>query len=159
VLAAGGVAAGPVLEAEERWRLLLGGLGAAGVLAFAAILLLRWNTAIPWPLTLLGAEYAVSLLLADEGFDGLAPLYGAGLLAAAEFAYEAVDRGWFPPGEQARRLALSALLAVGASAVGALVLAVAAVPLTGGVLLEGIGVAAAVGALLVVAALARRHAP
>jgi hypothetical protein len=39
----------------------------------------------------------------------------------------------------------------------ALVLAVTAVPLTGDVLLEGIGVAAAVGALLVVAALARRH--
>lgn len=151
------VAAGPLVGAGRWWPIHVA-LGGIALALLALALLFRWPAGLPWPLAFLGAEYAVSIMLAGEGFDGRAPLYGGGLLAVAELSYWATDRGWAVSGDTARRLVGIALLSVGAVGASSAVLAVAAVNLTGGVVLEALGVAAAVAALAVVAVLARQRA-
>jgi hypothetical protein len=107
---------------------------------------------------LLGAEYAGYFLVRGSSIDQRAPLYGAGFLVVAELAFSAMERR--APG--GRELALYrviglAALAVGAVALGTLVLAFATVPAGGGVALHAVGVAAAVALVLLLGRLALRN--
>ena len=127
----------------------------AAVLLVVAIAT-RWAALVPLVLVALVAEYAFVLVTRSEAVDAGAPLYAAGLLLLAEVAYwslepaaGAPDRGLF-----ARRVATTAALALGGLAVATFVLVVAALPVAGGLALEALGIAAAAGALGVVAWLA-----
>ena len=89
------------------------------------------------------------------GADQRAPLYGAGFLVVAELAFAAMERR--APGTRELalfRVIVIAALGVTAVALGALVLAFAAIPAGGGVALHAVGVVAAVGLVLLLGRLA-----
>lgn len=118
----------------------------AGFAALAAGLVLRRSVLLVWGLAVLGANYAVWLALGTHALDQRIPVVGAGLLLAAELAFESlepeVDRVE-APAVLARLITLVVFL-LGAFAAGALVLAVASIPLRGGVALTAVGAVAAV---------------
>jgi hypothetical protein len=106
-------------------------------------------------LLLLGAEYAGFFLVRGGTVDQRAPLYGAGFLVIAELAFTAMERR--APGTRELalfRVIVIAALGVAAVALGALVLAFAAIPAGGGVALHAVGVVAAVGLVLLLGRLA-----
>lgn len=129
----------------------------------ALALLLRSASLLPWALVALGAEYAAGLALhAGSGVDTRAPLYGAGLLLAAELGYWSIARrsaAWAEPQLLAWRVLGLALLTLAAVGLGTLVLAVGAIPVGGGVALEALGVAAAVGLVALLARLVALERP
>jgi hypothetical protein len=136
-----------------------------GAVVLAAILLLGLAVAwpfpslIPWPLVVLAGVYAWTL--GGGSIDQWAPVYAGGLLAVAELAYWSVEvRGRAEDAERLteRRAALIATLALVAVATGGLVLAATSLRIGSGVATDLLGVAAAVAALAVVAALARPRA-
>ena len=116
----------------------------------------RWGLAVAWGLLLLGAEYALWLTERSGGVDTRAPLDAAGLLLVAELAFDGLERTVVRPEPEvaARRGLQLALLAVGAVGAGAVVLAVATLPVGGSVALTAVGVGAAVAALVLVGRLA-----
>jgi hypothetical protein len=155
-LGAAALAAYAAIEAE-RLRGLLAAGGAAATIALAAACLLRRPQLAVAGLVLLGAEYAGFFLVRGSAIDQRAPLYGAGFLVVAELAFTTLERR--APGN--RELALYrviglAALAVAAVALGTLVLAFAAVPAGGGVVLHAVGVVAAVALIVLLGRLALR---
>ena len=136
----------------------------AGAFALGAVLLLALALAwplpsfLPWPLVVLAGVYAWKL--GGGNVDQWAPLYAGGLLAVAELAYWSVQlrgRAHDAEGLTERRLGLIATLAFLAVTAGGLVLAATSLKIGSGVAVDLLGVAAAVGALAVVATLARPH--
>lgn len=145
-----------MLQADEHRLPLLAGTGAAVVL-LALGLAAGSASLLPWPLVLLGAAYVLSL--GDGPVDQWAPVYAGALLATAELAYWSLElRGRAAGVEQLteRRGGLIAALAIGATAVGGLVLAATALRLGSGIVLDSAGVVAAVVAVFVIAAAASR---
>jgi hypothetical protein len=133
-----------------------------GVLALAAVVLLAVSLAaplpslFPWPLVILAALYAWTL--GSGEIDQWAPLYAGAFLAVAELAYWSVElRGRAQDSERLteRRAALIAVLSLLGVTAGSLVLAATSLEIGSGIALDLVGVAAAVGALVVVARLAR----
>jgi hypothetical protein len=126
-------------------------------LLLVAALAGRFAGLIPWAVALAGAEYAAFLLIREGTVDGYAPLYGAGLLLVAELAYWSIERHVAGPGEglAARRATLVLAACLAAGGVGGLILAMAEASVSGGLGLEILGVAAAVGAMALLARLAR----
>ena len=146
----------------DRLGLLVLVVGLAGWLAVAAAVATRSPAPLPTGLALIGAEYAAFLLLRDGGVDPFAPVVGAGLFAAAELAYWALDAGRVPDERVllVRRLTTVAISALVAGSVGAVVVTASDFAVNGGVALEALGVAAAVVSVGFVAALAwRRREP
>jgi hypothetical protein len=131
-------------------------LGAASVALLAAAMAARRARPVAWALALLGAEYAAWLSLDGGPVDTRSPLYAAGLLLVAELAYDGLERGLVraPLDLVARRGAVLVSLVVASIALGALVLAVSAIPLGQSVVLTAVGVAAAAVALALVSRLA-----
>ena len=135
----------------------LAGLGTAAAVLLAVTLVARRPEGIVAALLLLGAAYAVTLVVDDPPLDARAAIVGAALLTAGELAHlslgarSAVTE---EAGAAAHRIAWIAVLALGAMALGAVVLAIADLLRTGGVAIEVVGVAAALAAvgLLVLAA-------
>jgi hypothetical protein len=133
------------------------GLGAAAAVLLVATLVVRRAEGIAAALLLLGAAYAVTLVLDDPPLDARAAIVGAALLAIGELAHlslgarSAVTE---EAGAAAHRIARIAFLVLGAMALGAAVLALADLLRTGGIAIEVVGVAAALAAvgLLVLAA-------
>jgi hypothetical protein len=128
------------------------------VLPLSAGLAFGSGGSIPWAVLVLGTEYTVSLFLPEGRLDGAAPLVAAGLLLMAELASWSVELRTPVDAEPvlaARRAAL--VLAIGCAAVpaSAAVVAVTALPLGGGVGWDAVGVAAALSAGAVLAALSR----
>lgn len=124
-------------------------------------LLLRTPTAVPAAIVLLGGEYALVLSIDGSALDTRAALVAAGLLATAELAYWSLElRAQITDesGSYARRLAILALLALGALALAGVLLA--AVDLAGreGLAVEIAGAAAALAAVVLLWSLARRPA-
>jgi hypothetical protein len=137
-------------------RLELALLGAVAVLLLALGVLAALPSLIPWPIVLLAGEYAWSL--GGGGVHMLSPLVAGALLVIAELAYWSLElrsRTHDAVRLIERRAGLIAALGIGAVAVGGLVLAATSVPLGTGITPDLVGVAAAVGALAVVATLAR----
>jgi len=159
---AGAAVAGAALLAAyaaltaSRLDWLLGGVGGVGVLVLVAALALRLPGLIAPALILLGGEYAGLFLVREGTVDIRAPLYGAAFFLIAELAFAALElrAGTPDPGLIHRRAAILAVLAFGGVVLGAVVLAAATLPLEGGLALEAIGVAAAVGLLVLVGRLA-----
>ena len=109
------------------------------------------------PLALLGAAYAVILVLDDPPLDGHSIVVGAALLAAGELAYLSLETRSAvteEAGAVGRRIAWVSVLVLLTLAVGGAVLAVVDLLRTGGLAIEFVGVAAAAAAvgLLVLAA-------
>jgi hypothetical protein len=154
------LAAYPLVDAgPSRELLAIPGAFAFGLLA--ACLVAGWPGSVGTALVLLAAQYAAALAVAAEAtVDAAAPLYAAGLLLLAELSYWSLDvRG---PGHEetrvvVRRLTTLAVLGVLALVLGAFVVVLTSAPLGGGVLWDSVGVAAAVGILLLVTRLARRE--
>jgi len=116
-------------------------------------------SAFPWPLVVLGGLYAWTL--GGGEIDQWAPLYAGAFVAVAELSYWSVElRGRAQDSERLneRRAALIAVLSLLGVTAGGLVLAATSLNVGSGILLDLVGVAAAVGALLVVARLARPRA-
>ena len=139
--------------------LLLLAIGVAALLSLLLGLAARWSAALAVGIAALGAEQAVRLATGPDSVDPWTPAYAIGLLFAAELAWWSIEPrvpAWSQPGVPLRRLgSIVAVCAVGAVIAAAIVLAAGA-PVGGGVGLELVGVAAAVAAVTVVAALAAR---
>jgi len=139
--------------------LLLLALGAAGVLWLFAGLAFRWSAALALGIALLGAEQAVRLATGRSSVDPWTPLYAAGLLLVAEFAWWSIEprvAAWSEAEAVVRRLLTVTGACVVAALLAAVVVLAAGAPLRGGVGLELVGVAAAAAAVGVIAAVARR---
>lgn len=133
---------------------LLVGLGGLAFVLFIAGQTLPVPGALAWALGLLAVEYLAALELRDAAFDVAAPGYGVALFLCAELGWlglEARGGGGLWPG----RAIVVALLALVGAALGAVLLLLAAAPVAGGVVLTGLGVAAAVAIAACLAWLAR----
>jgi hypothetical protein len=110
----------------------------------------------------LGGTYAVLFQAEGTHLDRLAPVYAAGLFLVAELAFWSIESrvpAWSDPDLLLWRLARLALGCAGAAVLGAIVVAdAAAAGGGGGLVLETLGVAAAIGSLMLVTILLRRHA-
>jgi ferric hydroxamate transport system permease protein len=132
-------------------------VGLAGLALAAVALVGRWPQALPWGLVGVGAAYTVYLALRPGTVDPRAPIVAAILFGAAELGFWSLE----PHAARnervviARRLALIVGTALGAALLASVVLVVAS-SASGGVLLEAIGMVAAVATLAVVALLAWR---
>ena len=147
----------PVLS-STRLAVVVAGVGALGVVLVAAAVILRRDGLVALALAALGAAYALSLFLPEGLLDAWAPLVAAGLLLVAELAYWSLELTTPVRAERGivrRRAALVAAAAVVAAPVGALVLAAATVAVAGGILWDAAGIAAAVAAVGLAAAVAR----
>jgi hypothetical protein len=135
---------------------LLVAIGGTGVLLLVPGLVFRVRSLVPWSLALAGGAYASLLFVKSGTIDPAAPLYGGALLLAAECAYWSLERP-VPsgsPGMTSRRVAVIVMACVGGGGVGGLVLAISELSVSGGLGLEVLGVAAAVGAFTLIARLA-----
>lgn len=157
-MAAAGLAAYPAVQ-DVRLRLLAVALGALAVLLLAAGLAIRSGPVLGWGLAALGSEYAVLFAAQGQALDDLTPLYAGAFVLVAELAFWSIERrvpAWSERGLVERRFAHMVGVSMGAAVVAALVIVVAAASGGGGAALEAIGVAAAIGALALVAVLVRR---
>lgn len=156
VLAAGALA---LMLRSDRLGPLVGAVGLVAVVFLVASLVGRFAGLLPWALALAGAEYGAFLVIREGSIDGYAPIYAAGLLLVAELAYWSIERR-VPalPGEGLtfRRGSLLVASCVAAGGISGLILAMAELSIHGGLWLEALGVAAAVGAVAVLARLARQ---
>jgi len=143
---------------SDRFGPLVGAVGLIAVLFLVITLFGRYAGLLPWVVALAGAEYAAFLVIRERSIDSYAPIYGAGLLLVAELAYWSIERRVpGPPGQGLtfRRATLVFAACVAAGGIGGLILAVSEASVNGGLWLEALGVAAAVGALALLARLAR----
>jgi hypothetical protein len=118
----------------------------------------RWSAPLAVGIAFLGAEQAVRLATGPNTVDPWTPAYAAGLLLVAELAWWSIEPRVAASSEIGvvlRRLAAVVGMCAAGAVVAALIVVAAGSPLSGGVELELVGVAAAVGALAVVAGLAR----
>jgi hypothetical protein len=138
--------------------LVLLALAASAVLWLGVGLAARWNAPLVLGMACLGAEQAVRLTGGSSKVDPWTPLYAAGFLLAAELAWWSIEPrvpAWSDLEVLFRRMLAIAGFCVGGALLAALVVLAAGAPLHGGVGLELLGVAAAVAAIAVVAAVAR----
>ena len=134
-------------------------LGALALLSLAVALVQERASLVPWALLLLGAAAAVAF--ANEADPGRSPIYAAALLGVAELAYWSLEdrrSRAAVPGMTPRRVGRVTGAVAGALVVGTVLAAVARVDAGGGLLLEAVGVTAAVAAAALVLALSRRAA-
>ena len=141
---------------REQW--LPAALAAAGVALLATAIATRQAAPIAWSLALLGGAYAARLALDGGTSTRARRLEAAGLLLVAELAYDALERGLVraTPELAALRVAVLIGLVAGSIALGAGILAVAMIPVRGGVALTAVGVAAATISLALLATMTRR---
>ncbi len=103
-------------------------------------------------LAVVAGTYGAALTVESAPLDRHVPIVAAALLLAAELAWWSLElRARIAPeaGSYLRRLAFVLLLALGAYAVGALLLAVVDIAQTSGLVIETVGAVAAVGAVAV----------
>lgn len=132
------------------------GISIAAVVVLVVGFVLRKAAVFLWALVLLGGNYALWLALGTHALDQRMPIVGAGLLLVAEFAYDSLEPEVGKPEATlvlARMIGL-ALVVLAAIAISSIVLLLAAVPLSGGVAITGLGVGAAVLALVLITRLA-----
>ena len=155
-----GLAVYPALQDVDLWWLALA-LGGLAVVLLASGLAARSGAILGWALVALGAEYTILFTAQGPALDEVTPLYAGAFLLVAELAFWSIERrvpAWSAPGLVERRLTRLAAVTLGATALAAAVLVLAAASGGGGVALEAIGVAAAIGALVLLAVLVRRSA-
>ena len=143
---------------DIRLQSLAFGLAAGAVALLALGLAARSPAAVGWSLASLGAEYAVLFVAEGGNLDRLTPVYAAGFFFVGEVSFWSLERrvpAWTDPAVAEVRLLGLVLACTGAVAVAALVIMAGAVAGGGGILLEVLGVVAAIGSLLLLAALVR----
>ena len=158
--AAAGLAAYPALQDIDLWWLALA-FGGLAVVLLAVGLAARSGPVLGWGLAALGGEYTVLFAAQGPTLDVLAPVYAGAFVLVAELAFWSIERrvpAWTESGLAEWRLAHLAAMFAGAALVAGLVLVVGAAYGGGGVALEAIGVAAAIGAIALVAGLVQRSA-
>lgn len=135
----------------------IGGLGVALVLLGA---IFGFAELLPVGIAFVGAEYGAYLALGDDTVKLGVPLIAAALLASAELGYAALEPPLVPASMsiRAKRALRSVALVVGGAAVSALVLFVSVADLGDAAGLRLVGLAAAIGAVALLAFLARTAA-
>ena len=132
------------------------------VAVLATGLVLDVSVSIPVAIALLGAEYVAILGFETDALDTRAPLVAGALLAVAELAYWSLELR-VPVVDEAgtylRRIALLATFVLGVVGIGAIVLTFVETVAAGGVAVDLLGAAAALGALALLALAARRTSP
>lgn len=156
MIAAAAVGAFSAVDAV-RYAMPVAALDAAGVAVLALAIARRLPAGAGAALAALGTGWSVSAW--SRGVDAPAGTMfaAAGLVVVAELAFAALEQS--PVADEgelvARRLAGIAGRAAGALTLAAVLLAALGLHARGGLALEGVGVAAAVGLLLVLFVLAR----
>jgi hypothetical protein len=155
-----GLAGYPAATVHGALRALLGALGLCAVGLLLGGMLARRAGALSWSVGLLGIAAAVAMLVGGAPVERVAPLYGPGLLLAAELAWWAVDRARFPsepPGVVRRRAVLLVTMAAAAAVLALLVtLAAGLAGAAAGLEVRVLGTFAAVMVAWILAGLARR---
>lgn len=156
-MAALGATIGYVAASGGRLATLGAVVGLLGLALLVVGLVLRWPLTIPWAVLIVGGGY----LLARAGnpvVDGWAAAFGVVLLLGAELASWSIEhdaRIQAEPSLVLRRAVTLALLVAGALLVNFILLGMAGVSASSGVLIAAVGVAAAVAAVAVVLRLLR----
>lgn len=136
-----------------------GALGAFGALLLLLSLARAETSLVAPPAALLGAAYAIALVVRGAHVDGAAPLVAVGLFVCAELASWSIDEHLRIPAERAvvraRVLALAGL-AFASLAVAALAVAVASAPAGSGLAWTVLGAASAVAVVGLAVRLARK---
>jgi hypothetical protein len=143
--------------AAGRWQDVTAVLAGASVVVLAGALWRRHASGIPVAILLAGIAYGVALASTDPVFDRASAVVAALMLLAAELGFWSVELAApirYEPAILARRFALLAALGMGAFASAGIVAAVAARDADPSLVLEGLGVAAAVVIIAVLAVLA-----
>jgi len=159
VLVAAGLAAATVLRADGHELLLLS-VGGAALLLLLLGLAARWSPPLTLGVAILGAQQALRLALGSDELDTWAPASAGFLLLAAELAWWSIEPrvpAWSEPWLAPLRLVSGLAVCAAGAVLAGIVLVVASSKVGGGVLLELVGVLAAISALAVVAWVARTH--
>jgi hypothetical protein len=159
VLCAGGVAVLALAEAGEVALAVGVRLATLALLALVAAVVLGWSALVPASLVLLGAAYATRLYDDEVALDAGAPVLAAGLFLTAELGYWSLEERWgvrADAGDGLRHLGLVTLVALAGLIAAAVLLALADLARTGGLVVDLLGAVAAAAALLVVVLFARR---
>jgi hypothetical protein len=159
LLGAGLLTAWTLLGIDSQVVLAIAAVAALpGIVALAVALVSGWAAPIPLTVVSLGASYAVSLH-GHRTIDGRAPLVGAALLLVAELAYWSLERRTHvgdEAGLHLRRAVSILVMTFGSAAVAAILLAATSVPLGGSVTWDAFGLAAAAGAVAILALLSQK---
>ncbi len=127
-----------------------GALGALAMLILVVSLAVPVRALITVTLALLGASYATILVIDNPTLDLRAAVVGAALLATGELAHLAIEARSAvvdEAGTTARRVGSVAIMVLAALVVGGGLIALVDLARTGGLAIEALGVAAAVGAV------------
>ena len=155
MLIAAGMGLALILQTEEFfWPIVATVAASTALLALA--LAFASPTFVPWPLVGLAGGYA--LLLGDGPVDAWAPVYVGAFVGLAETAFWSLElRGRAQDVDRLteRRAIRIVALAMGAVALGGLVLAATAIDVGSGVVIDIAGVLGAIAALSVLALVAR----
>lgn len=147
---AGWTTVGVAERTPVAWAAL--GVGLFGLALLVVGLASRLPAAMTAGLAVVAGTYGAALTVESAPLDRHVPIVAAALLLAAELAWWSLElRARIAPeaGSYLRRLAFVLLLALGAYAVGALLLAVVDIAQTSGLVIETVGAVAAVGAIAV----------
>jgi hypothetical protein len=134
-------------------------LGGVGALVLAWLLWRGGVELVVWPLGLLGTAYAIAVVVHGSSVDDTVPLVAAGLLLCGELAAWSIDERFAISAETAvvaGRAAGIALLTLAGLGISALVVALAAAPAGSSLAWTVVGSLAAVSAVGLGVALARR---
>ena len=126
------------------------GIGAVAVAGLAVTLVAGKAAPVAGALVLLGAGYALILLVDDPPLDSRAAIVGGALLAIGELGYLSLEARTVvteKAGAVARRVGSVAILALLALSLGGALVALVDLLRTGGLAIEVVGAAAAVGAV------------
>jgi hypothetical protein len=160
VLVGAGTGAWFVVIAEDGYLARANMIVTVAALAVLTLgLALNVPVAVPAAIALLGAEYVAILGFESDALDTRAPLVAGALLAIAELAYWSLElrvavvdeAGTYP-----RRIALLATLVLSVIGLGVVLLTLVETVAAGGVAVDILGAAAALGAVALLALAARR---
>jgi hypothetical protein len=149
-----------VAVAADRGASLVAALGGLGVVLVVLGAVFGVAELLPIGIAFVGVEYGIYLALGDDTVKLGVPLIAAALLASAELGYAALEPPLVPASISIRtwRAIRTTLLVVGGATVSALVLFVSVADLGDTAGLRLIGLAAAIGAVALLAFLARAAA-
>ena len=133
-------------------------LGGVATLCLVATLTVGRAEPIVSALALLGAAYALILVIDEPVLDGRSAIIGAALLAIGELGYLSVEvrpAVTEEAGAATRRVAFVAMMTLFALGLGGAMLALVDLLRTGGIAVEAVGVAAAAGVVGLLVLVAR----
>jgi ABC-type transport system involved in cytochrome c biogenesis permease subunit len=148
----------PIARGDEVFREAGVRVAAIAFLLLVAAVVVGWPTLIPVAVALAGGLYATQLAVDDAPLDAASPGIAVLLFLSAELAYWSLDeraplRG--DPGDDLRRIAVVAFLAIAAAVVAALLLALVDAVRAESLGVDLAGAVAAVAALAIVVAVSR----